>query len=62
MKITIFPDYLNAIGGGKNVTIAMAKIPDADILTTEGLFNSSIDVVEYVGFYELVPFCGYNYF
>lgn len=48
MKITIFPDYFSAIGGGETVTITMAKILEADIFITEGLFKSLIEIVEIV--------------
>ncbi len=40
MKIAIFHDYFGAIGGGERVVIAMAKILDADIITTD------IDVIQ----------------
>jgi glycosyltransferase involved in cell wall biosynthesis len=35
LKIAIFHDYFGAIGGGERVVIAMAKILDADIITTD---------------------------
>ena len=35
MNIVIFHDYFGAIGGGEKVVIAMAKILDADIITTD---------------------------
>ena len=35
MKIAIFHDYFGSIGGGEKVVIAMAKILDADIITTD---------------------------
>jgi glycosyltransferase involved in cell wall biosynthesis len=35
VKIAIFHDYFGAIGGGENVVIEMAKILDADIITTD---------------------------
>ena len=35
MKIAIFHDYFGAIGGGEKVVIDMAKILDADIITTD---------------------------
>jgi glycosyltransferase involved in cell wall biosynthesis len=35
MKIAIFHDYFGAIGGGEKVVIEMAKILDADIITTD---------------------------
>ena len=35
MKIAIFHDYFGAIGGGERVVIAMARILDADIITTD---------------------------
>jgi glycosyltransferase involved in cell wall biosynthesis len=35
MKIAIFHDYFGAIGGGEKVVTAMAKILDADIITTD---------------------------
>jgi glycosyltransferase involved in cell wall biosynthesis len=40
VKIAIFHDYFGAIGGGERVVIAMAKILDADIITTD------IDVIQ----------------
>jgi glycosyltransferase involved in cell wall biosynthesis len=35
MKIAIFHDYFGAIGGGERVALQMAKILDADIITTD---------------------------
>ena len=35
MKVAIFHDYFGAIGGGEKVVIEMAKILDADIITTD---------------------------
>ena len=35
MKIAIFHDYFGAIGGGERVVITMAKILNADIITTD---------------------------
>jgi glycosyltransferase involved in cell wall biosynthesis len=35
MKIAIFHDYFGAIGGGEKVVLQMAKILDADIITTD---------------------------
>ncbi|OPX65143.1 MULTISPECIES: glycosyltransferase [unclassified Methanoregula] len=35
MRIAIFHDYFGAIGGGERLVIAMAKILDADIITTD---------------------------
>lgn len=35
MKIAIFHDYFGAIGGGERVVLFMAKILDADIITTD---------------------------
>jgi glycosyltransferase involved in cell wall biosynthesis len=35
VKIAIFHDYFGAIGGGEKVVFAMAKILDADIITTD---------------------------
>jgi glycosyltransferase involved in cell wall biosynthesis len=35
VRIAIFHDYFGAIGGGERVVIAMAKILDADIITTD---------------------------
>ena len=35
MKIAIFHDFFGAIGGGERVVIEMAKILDADIITTD---------------------------
>jgi len=62
VKIALFHDYFGAIVAGGNVVIAMAKILDADIFTTGGLFNSSPDIVAYAGCKSLCPVFGYNYF
>ena len=35
VKIAIFHDYFGAVGGGEKVVIEMAKILDADIITTD---------------------------
>jgi len=35
MKIAIFHDYFGTVGGGEKVVIEMAKILDADIITTD---------------------------
>jgi glycosyltransferase involved in cell wall biosynthesis len=35
VKIAIFHDYFGAIGGGERVVVTMAKILDADIITTD---------------------------
>jgi len=35
MRIAIFHDYFGAIGGGERVVLTMAKILDADIITTD---------------------------
>jgi glycosyltransferase involved in cell wall biosynthesis len=35
MRIAIFHDYFGAIGGGERVVLLMAKILDADIITTD---------------------------
>jgi len=35
MKVAIFHDYFGAIGGGERVALQMAKILDADIITTD---------------------------
>jgi glycosyltransferase involved in cell wall biosynthesis len=35
VRIAIFHDYFGAIGGGERVVISMAKILDADIITTD---------------------------
>ena len=35
MKIAIFHDYFGAIGGGERVVLLMARILDADIITTD---------------------------
>ncbi len=43
MKIAIFHDYFGAIGGGEKVVIAMAKILDADIITTDNDAVKKID-------------------
>lgn len=43
MKIAIFHDYFGAIGGGEKVVIEMAKILDADIITTDTDAVAKID-------------------
>ena len=43
MKVAIFHDYFGAIGGGEKVVLAMAKILDADIITTDTDAASKID-------------------
>jgi glycosyltransferase involved in cell wall biosynthesis len=43
VKIAIFHDYFGAIGGGEKVVIAMAKILDADIITTDTEAIKKID-------------------
>ena len=35
MKVAIFHDYFGAIGGGERVVLALAKILDADVITTD---------------------------
>ena len=35
MKVAIFHDYFGAIGGGERVVLLMAKLLDADIITTD---------------------------
>lgn len=43
VKIAIFHDYFGAIGGGERLAIAMAKILDADIITTNADAVQRID-------------------
>jgi glycosyltransferase involved in cell wall biosynthesis len=43
MKIAIFHDYFGAIGGGEKVVIEMAKLLDADIITTDTDAVTKID-------------------
>ncbi|ADN36165.1 glycosyl transferase group 1 [Methanolacinia petrolearia DSM 11571] len=43
MKVAIFHDYFGAIGGGEKVVLAMAKILDADIITTDTDAAAKID-------------------
>jgi len=43
MKIAIFHDYFGAIGGGERVVLEMAKILDADIITTDMDAVSKLD-------------------
>ena len=43
MKIAIFHDYFGTIGGGEKVVIEMAKILDADIITTDTNAVKKID-------------------
>ena len=35
MKVAIFHDYFGAIGGGERIVLLMAKLLDADIITTD---------------------------
>jgi glycosyltransferase involved in cell wall biosynthesis len=43
VKIAIFHDYFSAIGGGEKVVIEIAKILDADIITTDADVIKKID-------------------
>ncbi len=43
MRIAIFHDYFSAIGGGEKVVVEMAKILDADIITTDTDAVAKID-------------------
>jgi glycosyltransferase involved in cell wall biosynthesis len=43
MRIAIFHDYFGAIGGGERVVVTMAKILDADIITTDTEAIKKID-------------------
>lgn len=43
MRIAIFHDYFGAIGGGEKVVVEMAKILDADIITTDTDAVAKID-------------------
>lgn len=43
MKTAIFHDYFGAIGGGEKVVIEMAKVLDADIITTDTDAITKID-------------------
>jgi glycosyltransferase involved in cell wall biosynthesis len=43
VRIAIFHDYFGAIGGGERVVIALAKILDADIITTDTDVIQKID-------------------
>jgi hypothetical protein len=43
MKIAIFHDYFGAIGGGERVVLEMAKILNADIITTDTDAVTKID-------------------
>ena len=43
MKVAIFHDFFGAIGGGEKVVIEMAKILDADIITTDTEIIEKID-------------------
>ncbi len=43
MRVAIFHDYFGAIGGGERVVIEMAKILDADIITTDTDAVTKID-------------------
>ncbi|VVB88590.1 Trehalose synthase [uncultured archaeon] len=48
MRIAIFHDYFSTIGGGEKVIITMAKILDADIITTDVDAISKIDASVHV--------------
>ena len=43
MKIVIFHDYFNAIGGGERVVTELARILDADVITTDTDVIESLD-------------------
>ena len=57
MRIAIFHDYFGAIGGGERLVIAMAKILDADIITTDTDAVKRIDpTVRVVSLGKTIPF------
>lgn len=57
MRIAIFHDYFGAIGGGEHLVIAMAKILDADIITTDTEAVKKIDPsVRVISLGKTVPF------
>jgi glycosyltransferase involved in cell wall biosynthesis len=66
MKIAIFHDYFGATGGGERVILMMAKILDADIITTDTdalrMMNTDVRVIsigptpKYRGFKQVTAF------
>jgi hypothetical protein len=43
MKIALFHDYFGAIGGGERVVTELARILDADVITTDTDVIRSLD-------------------
>lgn len=59
MRIAIFHDYFGAIGGGEKVVIEMAKILDADIITTDTDAVKKIDAgVRVISLGRTLPYPG----
>ena len=57
MRIAIFHDYFGAIGGGEHLVIAMAKILNADIITTDTEAVKKIDpTVRVISLGKTIPF------
>jgi len=60
MKIAIFHDYFGAIGGGERVVLEMARILDADIITTDTdavtKLDSSVHVISIGKTVKIPPF------
>ena len=59
MKIAIFHDYFGAVGGGEKVVIEMAKILEADIITTDTDAVAKIDpTVRVISLGKTLPYPG----
>lgn len=60
MKTAIFHDYFGAIGGGERVVLALAKILDADVITTDtdaaARLDGSVRVTSLGSTVKLPPF------
>jgi glycosyltransferase involved in cell wall biosynthesis len=60
MRVAIFHDYFGAIGGGERVVLALAKILDADVITTDtdaaAKLDGGVRVTSLGGTVKLPPF------
>ena len=60
MKIAIFHDYFGAIGGGERVVLTMAKILNADVITTDTdtawRLNNDVRIISLGSTFKIPPF------
>jgi glycosyltransferase involved in cell wall biosynthesis len=60
VKIAIFHDYFGAIGGGERVVLTMAKILNADVITTDKdsawRLNNDVRIISLGGTIKIPPF------